>query len=524
MNFADTAATYARRERVRISVATVVHSGLQDWALDVRRFCNSIPEALRPHPLWKEAVIRLRYLSSDLCSTPLPFSILGEIHRVGMERLTETLANAYTGFPDLVSDAQPLVERAIRLTESHENPLLEHAFVEALLGDAESPVGLLLARPKRLDLVREALSELSVEWTELFPSASSLSASSGLARVLCVGPPNSFSEVVLFSPAAEDLVFLSYSFFPKLQAPRRLAPGKPVSTDRWLAVGLSAPDSSWEPAEGDAVDSSVLEDEFVVPSLDWRVFMRSLKEDDTTGDEDGAVQLVEARPILLSGGFVVLIGGHEGAKASVVQFVGGVADVQIVRVRDIETGTFLLVRTEGGGDLVLELSKRFLGEQADEIETAQLTWKVALLEEIRVRGLSLTSDWLNRKGVSSANEGTLRYWVSADSIQPASESDYHGLMDALGLGQDAAATWAMGRVLRAARLKAAHAIRRQLIAAVASTRESDFSSGRMDFTMGEASGGTLAAWRVVEVAPTTTLVNANRIGIPESVEEQLWLG
>lgn len=525
MSFSQVSATYSRRERLRIRTVPVVHPGLRAWALGVRRFCNGVPEELRQHPLWRETVIRLRFISSELCSTPLPFCVLGETHRAGLETLTETAAGARTGFPQLVEDALPLIERAIRFSEGHDNPLLESAIEAGVLEHDDGPVALLLARGKRLEAVGAELDELGANSVIPCVSPDTLGESAALARVLCIGPANAFSESVLFAPAADEVVFLGFDFFAPLRSPRSLSPRRRTGVDRWDSVGLSVPSgvaSPGEVPEEATGPEQPLEANFVVPNLDWRIFIKSVvepAEDDSSGE---GTPLVEARPILLSGGFVVLMGGHEGAKASTVQFNGGVAEVHAQRVGGLEPGTYLLVRTEGGGDLVLELSWRLLGKQRDEIETAQLTWKVALLEEIRLRGVSQAAEWLNQEGVASANEATLRYWVSADSIQPGSEADFHRLMQVLGLGQHATSTWAMGRAIRAARLKAAWRIRRRLLKEVARTSESDFAAGRLEFSLGE--GGTLAAWRVIEVAPETTLVNPSRIGLPESVEEQLWLG
>jgi len=527
MNFSNTAATYLRRERLTIRVMSVDNPELRDWVLSVRSFCKRIygdpSSPLTDQLALRRSVIALRLLSSELSTTPACFTAIGEVHKANLNRLTETLVTLENAFPDLVQEAQSLIGRGIALTELSSNPLLEYALKEGFLDDSEGRVRIILARPKLREMVMGALSELGAVGVTVSESKT-LDHDLELQRVLCIGPPAAFRETLLFAPASQELVFLSYSFLGSLPTPQSLDPGTRTSVEPWHAVGLPVPDFGEQTESADLAESRALETEFVIPNLDWSSFVSDIREDAPSSSHQHGTDLVRARPILLSNESVVLMPAHERARGTVVQFTGGEAQVKQRRIEEIEAGTYLLLRTEGGGDLMRALAQRLLGEKFSEIEDAQLKWKNALKSLVHQRGgLLAAEEWLQGQGVLSATRGTLNYWLSPYSIQPKSKSDFGRLMEVLGLGDQAKETWAKGRALNKARHSAGNRIRNRLLSQISGTSKSAFSSGKMVVSFDNIEGGEFTAWQVLDVGPTVIEVQPNRIGLPESIEEQLWL-
>lgn len=523
MNFAATARMYEMRQRVSISLSSVDHQELREWSLAVRRFCGTIPVDIREHRLWREAVVRLRRLNGEFCSVPLPFSVIGHEHAEGLRELERAIASSSAAYPALSADCLELIGRAAQLCAISDSPIMEFAFMEGLLESGTQGVALALSRSRWQGRVEEELASLELDEVAVHSSVPALLKESWY-RVICVGPPEWFGEALLFAPPTLNLCFLGYSFIRLDAGPRPLAYWKPDSRGSWEASGLPTPTVTTPDRAEVAEDSEILDGSFVLPSINWQSFLLNLE---IAEDGEGAVSgsdLVEPRAVLLSDAHFVLLRGHDRATASVLRYDHGEPEVELTTVTALEAGTYVLLRTEGGGDLVVDLAQGLLGDQADEIETAQLAWKIALRDIVKRRGLSGACAWLRHGGVSGANEGTVRYWVSDDSIQPGSLKDFRALMQAIGLGDQAKDTWAKGRALRTARLRAAWQIRKRLLTIVGSSDESVFEGGRLQFSLGGGIGGSLTAWEVMAVSPTRSLVSATRIGVPESLEEQLWLG
>jgi hypothetical protein len=96
----------------------------------------------------------------------------------------------------------------------------------------------------------------------------------------------------------------------------------------------------------------------------------------------------------------------------------------------------------------------------------------------------------------------------------------------LGLGGEADEYWRLSEAIDSAHRMAGFHIRDLLLERVQRSDLTELeATGRMDFELDEADGGTLTALRVLDISAETYSVPPNRIGHPfRTLDDELWPG
>lgn len=173
---------------------------------------------------------------------------------------------------------------------------------------------------------------------------------------------------------------------------------------------------------------------------------------------------------------------------------------------------------------MVDLAWRILGEKAALVRLAQGRWKRALAERIRQQGLDATSHALKKLGASAANPVNVRAWCSEDRIQPGKSRDFRAVMQLIGHSEKVDEYRRLGHLLRRARVKAGHRIRRLLLQQARDCNlEALAETGKADFRLASG-GGEISAFRVIGLAPETMEVPVYRLQDPFRLDESEWLG
>jgi hypothetical protein len=264
-------------------------------------------------------------------------------------------------------------------------------------------------------------------------------------------------------------------------------------------------------------DSHNVEDSYdaadILPVVDWR----SIGEKISSAELQNTLESVEARLVLLEGDCAVFLESADGASVLTIDLDADESTERIERiaVKDVRPGTFLLLRSSGGGDYIVMEADRFLKGRASQVRKAQQRWKALLRQEVETDGLLGVSLRLLDLGSTSAEELNVRNYLSPRSIRTRNPEDFRAIMRLIGLGQEWEQYWdMMGEIDHAHRL-AGQAIRRQLLRELEKLDLTQLERvGRMDITLPEVDAGGLTAFRVLDISPSTQLVSAHRIGHP----------
>jgi hypothetical protein len=199
-----------------------------------------------------------------------------------------------------------------------------------------------------------------------------------------------------------------------------------------------------------------------------------------------------------------------------------------ILVTNIQPGTFILVRTGGGGDYIIPIADRILGAEAEKSRKYQSNWKKLLGEYVNSHGLlqtSLNLIDLGYLGSKIANEVNVRNWLSPRSIRTQSYDDFFAIMKLIRLDSVANEYWVIMDLINNAHRKAGYKIRELLLEQV---RDLDINQlhklGKIEFKLSEDDDGGITAFRVVSVINNLITVPYSRIGQPFKLDNSVWQG
>jgi hypothetical protein len=278
----------------------------------------------------------------------------------------------------------------------------------------------------------------------------------------------------------------------------------------------------------------------VFPTLNVDKLKKTLGASQTpTSDPQDDEDETEARLAFLTGNKAVFLEIADSASSYLIDFSGDSIDAEPASGQsngseagtffgrclnsDLEPGMFLLLRTEGGGDLVQQNADRILSATPQYKPDLQARWKALLAEQIRDKGVGSVFAELVLKGGTPVGTQTIRNWKSSRNVRPDSPN-FEVLLSILGLSGSTDAIAANARLVFQARLRAGMQIRRLLLAEIkgadlsALTRE-----GSMTFYLPhQGGGGSMTAFRLEKLLPDTHMIPYNKIGHAFELTEDLW--
>jgi len=251
----------------------------------------------------------------------------------------------------------------------------------------------------------------------------------------------------------------------------------------------------------------------LLPVVDWRSIGQKIAADELHNTLDSAA----ARLALLEGEIAVFLEAEDGASVLTIDLDADESTDRIARIptNDVRAGTFLLLRTSGGGDYIVTEADRYLREQAPKVREAQRNWKALLRQEVQKEGFLVVSLRLIELGSSSADETNVRNYLSPRSIRTRAPEDFKAIMRLVGFGDEWARYWdMMGEIDRAHRRAGKH-LRHQLLRRLEELDLTELERvGRMEITLPQVDAGSLTAFRVLDISTDSQLVSINRLGHP----------
>jgi hypothetical protein len=463
-------------------------------------------------PFWEETLRTLRRCRTAASATPLPFSHSS----LGLAQAFADVAarSEQVGSKILGTEAEQLRELASllgELSDCHENPLGDAA-LDVLDGRDNS--GILIPTSRYQTDVAEWMKRrpMGVWLTVLTPTELAMQPPMRALAVVGTTTWYTHNPFPFLAPRAEETVALRWTWvrdtFPREGS---LIDGRRGKSSR----------SRRERSE-DAAHAN-LDGSDLAPSIDWAALA------DRVSDRGGApvTEPVDARIFLLAGGMAVALGVGGDSKVHTVEpDLEGSDRIADVPVDELDEGDYVLLRSQGAGDLVVEVADSILGAaRSAELRGIQAAWKTDLRSLVASRSPDEIIARLRRAGSSRANYMNLRNWMSPRSLRTWDIEDFAAIMDVIGRGDETEAIWAAMGALDSAHRKAGHAIRSMLTEVVA---EADlgklFTRGWMNFQLPDHhGGGKLTAYRIESINPDMIRLDEDRLARVLGAED-LWLG
>ena len=467
--------------RVNSAAFTEFHAAARDLARTVK-------------DVEDEAIVDMSYTVERLrfaaASTPLPFDdpLLTQVARDTISRATTWIRTARPSLVPIVDQIHRAVEM---LVATNENPLLSE-LEAALAGSSLKRVALVLPGSKLVSAAAQVVasrSTLATRVTVLTPIALR-SENTRFEAIYLLGPISWYPPYVVTAPRAPRIITVSYDCLPnRLVATPSFVGG---TTSQGVDFGRT-PDDTW-------------------PGLNWTVLEREARR--RFGDADSH-DSVSARLHKLHGGFAVYLDVADRSILSIETAIDGRRHPRRTPTTELRSGTLIVLRTEGGGDYIRPVADMLLGARASQLRARQTDWKSRLRKAVAATSLIETAVDLIDYGSPRADEQNVRNWMSPANICTQDQSDFAAIARLVGLAPQTEQLWRMMGEIRKAHLRAGALIRRRLLHQIAAMDSDEIEiAGRVDFTLPEAEGGRLTAFRIEAVAPTVALTPWARVGRP----------
>lgn len=321
-------------------------------------------------------------------------------------------------------------------------------------------------------------------------------------HMLIVGAPQWYSPAAVTAPRGSLVEFVQFNW---LRAPPAMSGVLPTSSS---GVGRSFV------VVGRGGSGPLIDPEDLPPSPNWS----AVASQGAGSTDDSGEEVVEARPILLSGDYAALVRYERGAEVLCGVPTDTRFDVVRVAVDAIEPGMYLMFRTSGSdSDFIKEIADSRFGVR--NLRPMLDVWKRELRDQIGRFGVRVVQQQLRKRGARTAN---VAYWASADTIRPRSHHDFRVLLEYLGFEEKGPAFMEAADQVFGAHIQAGHYVR-GLLEDEISRSDLESSGGVLRIELERGDGGELTVLRVMRVSDQTFSVPESAVKLPFPVEEAAWV-
>lgn len=503
----DAEAIYSCGQRCRIVRHRISCQPLRKFAISVTQLERDIGGADNEE-YWSSFLRILKRIRYELSAAPLPHRYHQELF-AGLGNLPQDMIGlCRLAYPGLHEITTLVVSQLEYLLAVDINPLLDK-LLELVSDTTVTPDDGIVVHASRLI---PPVTELITSYQDLrvlnILTSPGIQADRCFNTLFVFGPMSWYPPSIFLAPRAATIHNIAFGWTRDSWKPR------PVFAGSFSIYQPRQPQVQSIEAELE----NGIDPESILPTLDWV----SLANKAGSESQGPGIDEVSAIGFSLEGGFAVFLEDADEAKVLVIDLDSSSQEdlVKKVLVSSIVPGMFLLLRTSGGGDYLVEVADRIMGARAEEARTTQRHWKQLLRGQVEQRGISEVSISLQRLGARLASEANVRNWMSYRNIKTQKYGDFHAVMQLIGLGDRSKTYWSKMRFIDSAHRKAGMVIRRLLLQEISRADLDQLARiGRMEFHLSDQDSGSLTAFRVESVSHTSVHMPSWRLGVVVRIED-----
>lgn len=504
-------AIYDCSKKAEIEKYAITHKEFRGYCLYLKKFEHLLGENA-DDPYWKAFLSPLRRYRFELSAAPLFFNRAPSQTLQSIRSLKNIIDRCKYLFPQFEDPARDIFMQIFSLIEINENPITD--FLSShITSNGGSDTAILLKESYLIPLAEETLkSQRQFQKVDLL-SPVQLKGGKCYKNIFVIGPGRWFPSYVFIAPRALRIVLVRYGW---IKESLQLEPVFICSKD---VIGPMKPVRIAKHAG----EEEYLSSEDLIPKIDWGSISKR-----ATGhiSKDSSQEEVDARLFLLESEKAVFLDAEDNSSILIIdldeedQF-----RVKRIPVNTISPNMYVLLRTSGGGDYIINVADWIMGKEAEGARMMQKLWKDRLRDAARSHSLLELSLKLIDMGSTRANEVNVRNWMSYKSIRTSDYHDFDAIMKLVGLADRARECWDIMGMIDSAHRRAGQHIRKLLLKKV---QESDLTElqkiGKMDFGLEEVDSGSLTAFRVRNVSSEIMKVSVPLLGHPFDIKDALWQG
>jgi len=513
--FADTNSVYSCSNELEVTRHIARHRIVREFMILFRNFEKMIESDIEDSYL--DSVLRpLRLYRFRLASLPVHLSSSFLIPTELSETLKNYVPRCRNLFPHYFNELEKLAEAARLTIGCNDAPLLDIVKNIVTQDGPRVKKAILVRRLPNLELCGELKRKIGASRIELVTPATLRSAET-YGHIIAIGPLSWFPSHVRTAPRSSKMSIVHFDW---LRDQNKLQPSFISSSNKIFEFSSNsayvAELNSLEtlPDTGQVFDESE-------PNLDWQSLHMSnvLEMSPENGNES-----LSSRLLLLSANKALYVDSSSGAKSYIIEQVKSGSTIGRVLNEALEPGMFILIRTGGGGSLIVPMADKILGSKAQDIRLKQKQWKKALFSHIQQKGEQSVIRLLRELGCKRASLFNLKNWMGDKTIRPEFDEDFLAVLLICGLDSEFNAFADNARLIDRVHRIAGFKIRRMLLDRI---NKADIGKlledGIMEFDLPGVGGGSFTAYRVEDISPQVFLVPTNHLNHPFEVSEK-WLG
>lgn len=510
---------YDCSNRLNLECHLVSHKDFANFSLELKRFISFLG-VLAEDDYWKTFTRILKRYRFHWSAAPIPFNYKESGIHSNLDMLSKHIINCEQVFSGFADQAHHLLDTFAALAQLDNNPLLP-TIINTLI-EGEGDAAILIPKTSLIPAVEKVVDNANLKGTTVV-SASQLRSDVCFSKLVAVGSASWFPEYVFTAPRAPEIRLVKYDWLSDKWERDSLflgnsGLGETKNLHKLIASFLSQPKESGGIETPSALQ---LDPDEIIPKVNWeQVKFRAIDSEFGEQTEDEDSENVEAFLFLLEGDMAVLLDSSEGARATIIDpDQESAGQVRRIAVADILPDMFILLRTAGGGEYIMEVADKLLGKEANRARDVQKQWKSLLRKTILQSSTHHIVEELRRLGSPRANEVNLRNWVSYRTIKTEDNRDFQAILRLIQLDNQEKEYWATMVMIDSAHRRAGQLIRKLLLSQIHTSNLDELRKlGRMDFEISEANTGSLAAFRVKYIHEEPIEVPVHRLGRPFNLD------
>lgn len=486
---------------------SVQHDKFAKFCLDVGEFCKQ-SSAIDADDYWEPVTRLIRRIRFEVNAFPISFSKVASMHTEALVRIRRKLNRCEHTHPAISTNAKSILEGLQWLESCTENPMLQT--IMRLHDDCNNQSAILLKESRGIAPVLEAFQANSMPAIDVYVS-NQLCEDVRCDKLSIIGPSFWYPKFVFTAPRTQFVQLIHYAGINDRWNPQNVFLGSDSRAENVeyrsrrgrIVSECNSSEKSSDPSLLPSIEATILD-------VDWSGLLGKVRGVVASSSEE----LVMAKVFLLEDSHAVLLDSSESANATVVDLEREPSSrVYSCKVRDIEAGMLVALRSGGGGDYIVDVANMLLGDDAERARDAQHRWKTLLRDKVKRDGIQVVSTQLQAAGSTRSSVQNVRNWMSYRSIKTQDNNDFFAIMKVIGLQGEAEEIWTTMTKIATAHAMAGQRIRAMLIDKIQESDERDLQlSGHLEFSLEDAGSGGISVFRVVEIHEDTVQVPECQIG------------
>lgn len=469
---------------------------LAEYSLSLKKLEYRILNQDEGDILLNDLLTHFRKFRFILSASPLPFSAHSEL--INSKDLNRLSRQCQLMYQDLKKDIDTVLETYEALRNSPENPVLD--FLRENFKDKRS-TGLVLKTASDLNAIEEVLKRTFL-WDKSFSvvTPSKLKKSFFFDRLIILGPTYWYPDYLFHCPRSSSIEIILYDW-QSYHTPKMEYFTKSHSPISSLLQGCNI-------HMRNTIDIDYRE---LIEVSDQIIDYKKIEKSLANRPALTAKEYVSAKLIGLADAKGIFFEDHSIKNIWTISMQSK-EPILKCSVNELDTDSYLLIRTGTGRDYIQIKADEFIGNRAGKMRHRHYVWKKRVRKYTAKYPAEKICFYLRKHGGTRVNKINLRNWASDDNIKPREYNDFLALMKLVKFEEHAEKLWKEAEDLFRAHHRAGMVIRKLLIQEINKSNLGKLElEQKMTFRLPDSEDATFTAYKIEYISQNVFQVEPHQL-------------